>query len=238
MKDTSTSDLSERETKWKREIRQLTSDLQRASSDARELNMQLMTLKAKSPQVVTRIERIEVESHTCKLALEKCSASLDQSRTETRCLRSQLTALGNKYQEVEQRLSKATEHAANLQPVCRDHDELTGRLRLLESESVERNDQGVREQSVRQEPRRIAYHSVDKSFHHMRDEVLHLLQENEERHRTMRVREAEVGEEGYRDEPVPVHTRSQDMGSPSQKGTGMSRYRSIREAKTWVVPRR
>ena len=76
--------------------------------------------------------------------------------------------------------------------------------------------QGVREHSVRQEPRRIAYHSVDKSFHHMRDEVLHLLQENEERHRTMRVREAEVGEEGYRDEPVPVHTRGQDMGSPSQ----------------------
>ena len=141
MKDTSASDLSERETKWKREIRQLTSDLQRASSDARELNMQLMTLKTKSPQVVTRIERVEVESHTCKLALEKCSASLDQSRKETRCLRSQLTALGNKYQEVEQRLSKATEHAANLQPVCRDHDELTGRLRLLESESVERNDQ-------------------------------------------------------------------------------------------------
>ena len=50
-------------------------------------------------------------------------------------------ALGNKYQDVEQRLTKATEHAANLQPVCRDHDELTGRLRLLESESVDRNDQ-------------------------------------------------------------------------------------------------
>ena len=103
--------------------------------------MQLMTLRAKTPEVVTRIERVEVGSDTCKLALEKCSASLDQSRKETRCLRSQLTALGNKYQEVEQRLSKAMEHAANLQPVCIDHDELTGRLRLLESESVERNDQ-------------------------------------------------------------------------------------------------
>ena len=40
---------------------------------------------------------------------------------------------------MEQRLAKATEHAANLQLVSRDHDELTERL--LESESVERNDQ-------------------------------------------------------------------------------------------------
>ena len=76
--------------------------------------------------------------------------------------------------------------------------------------------QGVREQSVRQELRLIAYHSVDKSFHHMRDEALHLLQENGERHRTMRVREAKVGEEGYRDEPVPVYTRGQYMSSASQ----------------------
>ena len=36
--------------------------------------------------------------------------------------------------------SKATEQAAHLQLVSRDHDELTERLRLLESESVERND--------------------------------------------------------------------------------------------------
>ena len=50
MKNTSVSDLNERETKWKREIHQLTFDMQRASSDARELNMHLMTLKAKSPQ--------------------------------------------------------------------------------------------------------------------------------------------------------------------------------------------
>ena len=31
----------------------------------------------------------------------------------------------------------------------------------------------------------------------------------------MRVREAEVGEEGYRDEQVPVHARGQYMDSPS-----------------------
>ena len=42
--------------------------------------MQLMTLKTKSPEVVTRIERVEVESDTYKLALEKM---LDQSRTES-----------------------------------------------------------------------------------------------------------------------------------------------------------
>ena len=100
-----------------------------------------MTLKAKSPQVVTRIERVEEESDTCKLAPEKYSASLDQSRKENRCLRSQLTALGNKYQGVEQRLSKATEQTAHLQLVSRDNDELSERLRLLESESVEINDQ-------------------------------------------------------------------------------------------------
>ena len=76
--------------------------------------------------------------------------------------------------------------------------------------------QGVREQSVRQELRRIAYHSRDKSFHHMRDEALHLLQENDERHHTFRVREAEVGEEVFLDEQVPVHTRGQGMDSPSQ----------------------
>ena len=67
-----------------------------------------------------------------------------QSRTESEgdeCLRSQLMALGNKYQDVEQRLTEATEHAANLRLVPRDHTELTERLRLLESESVERNDQ-------------------------------------------------------------------------------------------------
>ena len=71
--------------------------------------MQLMTLKAKSPKVVTRTERVEVESDTCKPALEKCSASLEQSQKETRGLRSQLTALGNKYHDVKQRLAKATE---------------------------------------------------------------------------------------------------------------------------------
>ena len=105
--------------------------------------MQLMTLKGKSPEVVSRIERVEVESDTCKLALEKRSTSLHQSRKETRCLRTQLTALRNKYQEVEQRLTKATEQAAHFQLVSRDHDEitLTERLRLLESESVERNNQ-------------------------------------------------------------------------------------------------
>ena len=65
--------------------------------------------------------------------------------------------------------------------------------------------QGVREQSVRQELRRIAYHSVGKSFHHMQDEALYLFQEHDERNR------------GYRDEQVPVlHTRGQYMSSPSQ----------------------
>ena len=77
--------------------------------------------------------------------------------------------------------------------------------------------QGVREQSVRQELRRIAFHSVGKSFHHMRDEALYLFQEHDERTRTVQVLGAEVGEEGYRDEQVPVHTRGQDMDhSPSQ----------------------
>ena len=93
MKNTSVSDLNKRETKWERERDQLTFDLQRTYNDARELNMQLTTLTAKSPEVVTRIKRVEVESATCKLALEKCSASLDQSRNETRCLQSQLKAL-------------------------------------------------------------------------------------------------------------------------------------------------
>ena len=75
--------------------------------------------------------------------------------------------------------------------------------------------QGVREQSVRQELRRIAFHSVGMSFHHMRDEALYLFQEHDERNRTMHVRGAEVGEEGYRDEQV--HTRGQYMDhSPSQ----------------------
>ena len=138
MKNTSASGLNERETRWKREIHQLTLDLQRASMDARELNTQLMTLKAKKPEVVTRIERIEMESDTCTLALEKCSASLDQSRKETRCLRSQLTALGNKYQDMEQRLTKAMEQDAHLQIVSRDHDKLAERLH--ECENVKRND--------------------------------------------------------------------------------------------------
>ena len=76
---------------------------------------------------------------------------------------------------------------------------------------------GVREQSVRQELRRIALNSVDKSFHHIRDEALHLLQEHDEHYRTTRVRGAEVGDESYRDEQVPVlHARSQDMCTPSQ----------------------
>ena len=85
--------MNERETKWKSEIHPLTFDLQRAFRDARELNMQLITLRAKSPEVVTRIERVEVESDTCKckLALEKCSTSLDENQKETRCLQSQLT---------------------------------------------------------------------------------------------------------------------------------------------------
>ena len=103
--------------------------------------MQLMTLRAKSPEVVTTIERVEVESDTCKLALEKFSTRLDQSRKETRCLRSQLTGLRFKYQDVEQRLTKVTEHATHIQLVSRDHDDLIERLGLFESESLERNDQ-------------------------------------------------------------------------------------------------
>lgn len=76
---------------------------------------------------------------------------------------------------------------------------------------------GVREQSVRQELRRIALNSNDKSFHHMRDEALHLLQEHDEHYRTTRVRGAEVGDEVYRDEQIPVlHSRSQDTCTPSQ----------------------
>ena len=58
---------------------------------------------------------------------------------------------------------------------------------------------------------------MGKSFHHTRDEVLHLFQEHDERNRIMIVRGAEVCEEGCRDEQVPVlHTRGQDMNSPSQ----------------------
>ena len=71
-----------------------------------------------------------IESDTCKLALEKCSTSPDQSQKETKCLRSKLTALGNKYKDVEQRLSKATEQAAHLQLVSRNHNALTERLLL------------------------------------------------------------------------------------------------------------
>ena len=141
MKNTGVSDLNERESKWKRAIHKLTLELKRASKDAQELHMQLMALKAKSPKIVTRIERVEVESDTCKLALEKCSTSLEQSQKETRWLRSQLTVLGNKYHDVKQRLTKATEQDAYLQLVSRDHDELTERLRLLESEGEDTNDQ-------------------------------------------------------------------------------------------------
>ena len=87
---------------------------------------------------------------------------------------------------------------------------------LRDNALKERFVQCVREQSARQ-VRWIAYHSVDKSFHHMRDEALHLLQENDEHHHTMRIREAEVGEGCCRDEQVPVHhIRGQGMGSPSQ----------------------
>ena len=77
---------------------------------------------------------------------------------------------------------------------------------LRDNELKEQFFQGVREQSVRQELRRIAYHSVGKSFHHMQDEALYLFQEHDERNRTMQVRGAEVGEEWYR-EQVSIHTR-------------------------------
>ena len=87
---------------------------------------------------------------------------------------------------------------------------------LRDTELKEQFVQGVREQSVRQELRRIAFHSVGKSFHHMRDKALYLFQEHDERTRTVQVRGAVVGEEGYRE----------------------SRYRSIRDANTWKVPRR
>ena len=60
-------------------------------------------------QVVTRIERVEVESDTCKIALEKCSTSLSYSQKETRCLRSQMTTLDNKNKDVEHRLTEATQ---------------------------------------------------------------------------------------------------------------------------------
>ena len=50
----------------------------------------------------------------------------------------------------------------------------------------------------------------------MRDEALHLLQENDERHHTFRDREAEVGEVGFLYGQVPVHSRCRDMDSPLQ----------------------
>ena len=40
--------------------------------------------------------------------------------------------------------------------------------------------EGVQEQSVRRELRRIAFHSAGKPFHHMRNEILNLLQEDEQ----------------------------------------------------------
>ena len=50
----------------------------------------------------------------------------------------------------------------------------------------------------------------------MRDEALHLLQEHKGRHRTMRVRAAEVDEEGYRVEQAQIiPTRGQYMSTPS-----------------------
>ena len=66
---------------------------------------------------------------------------------------------------------------------------------------------GVREQSVRQELRRIALNSINKSFHHMRDEALYLLREHDERHRTMRVRGAEVDQDEYLVDQVSVPRR-------------------------------
>ena len=48
--------------------------------------------------------------------------------------------------------------------------------------------QGVRQQSVRQELRRLALASVGRPFFHMRDEALLLLREDEEHSRRMRVR--------------------------------------------------
>ena len=42
---------------------------------------------------------------------------------------------------MEQRVTKATGHVTHLQLVSRDHGKLTERLELLESESLERNDQ-------------------------------------------------------------------------------------------------
>ena len=50
----------------------------------------------------------------------------------------------------------------------------------------------------------------------MRDEALYLFQEHDERNRTIQVRGAEVGEEGYRGEQVSIHRRGQEMDSPLQ----------------------
>ena len=94
---------------------------------------------------------------------------------------------------------------------------LSAALVLLRDDALkEQFVRGVREQSVRQELRRIAYNSRDKSFHHTRDEALRVLEENDERHHTFRVRVAEIGEEGFLEEQVPVHLRGQDMDSPMQ----------------------
>ena len=40
--------------------------------------------------------------------------------------------------------------------------------------------EGVQEQSVRRELRRIAYHSAGKPFHYMRNETLHLFDDEEQ----------------------------------------------------------
>ena len=52
--------------------------------------------------------------------------------------------------------------------------------------------QGVRQQSVRQELRRLALASVGRPFYQMRDEVLHLLRDDEDPSRRLRVRTTDV----------------------------------------------
>ena len=68
---------------------------------------------------------------------------------------------------------------------------------------------GVREQSIRQELRRIVLGSVDGSFHDVRNEALCLFQDYEERSRSMRVRAAKV-------EPALVETCAWETNSGSQ----------------------
>ena len=72
---------------------------------------------------------------------------------------------------------------------------------------------GVREQSIRQELRRIVLGSADGSFHDVRNEALCLFQEHEERSRSMRVRTTKVEPARFADGAVEACAWESNSGS-------------------------